>query len=497
MNQRSWFWISSGLAALALLLALWQLPRTPLPWFDEVLLVSTSRSVAAGHSAVPSVLSDFPHTGRYDLFYGPVIFWIGSATLKIFGLSLWSWRLLGWFSGVTIVLSSAWLVRRLGGSTSSAAMAALLVTLAPSMGSGLTSGRTDTLTIALELCAVCLLLPEAFAAKSIFAGILFGAAILSTPRSHPFVLCFFVVMLGYSFIKKNAPLFRSLFLAGATGLLSIVAWTFHVGLNPVSWYLLLLRASAGDKVNSSPLLGGTWGHFSFDMNSLILPASLLAWLALLAIRRRNEHPPALPAILLVALLADAALTLLLTSRSLSYQIFWLVPFLPVAVAITFTNGSQSRWTRGMLYVLVAIILVTGFVRIGKVAEVISSWDARDPQLLKNFVCSQVPRNSTVYGTPGFYYAVEECESHFRFAQRWVATGLQSPLDSDDAIYRPGDFLLWPADMPLPKAGEFQEIAAFGSEAEKKPMAPTALRQLMKRAFPYTGGYTKSVLYKVR
>lgn len=203
MSQRQWFWICTTATVVALLLALVELPRTPLPWFDEILLVSAARSAASGHPAVPSVLSAFPHTMRSDLFYGPVPFWIGSETLKVFGLSLWSWRLLGWLSGVAIAVESAWLVLRLGGSRGYAGMAALLVTLSPAMGSALTSGRMDTLTLALELCAVCLLLPRSSLVKSVLAGSLLAAAILTTPRAHPFALSFFVVLLCYAIIRKQ------------------------------------------------------------------------------------------------------------------------------------------------------------------------------------------------------------------------------------------------------------------------------------------------------
>jgi 4-amino-4-deoxy-L-arabinose transferase-like glycosyltransferase len=458
MSQRRLFWISTTAAAVALLLALVELPRSPLPWFDEVLLVSAARSAASGHPAVPSVLNSFPHTMRSDLFYGPVPFWLGAATLKIFGLSLWSWRILGWLSGVVMVLESAWLVLRLGGSRGYTAMAALLVTLSPAMGSTMTSGRTDTITLALELFAVCLLLPKSSLVKSVLAGFVFAAAILSTPRAHPFALSFFLVLLCYAIIRKQGLLLRNASFAGAAALLGVTAWTFCAGLNPVSWYLMLLRASEGDKTNVSPLLGGSWGHPGFDLNSMILILGLGAWFIAWSIRRREKQPVGLAGVLLTALLANAALFLVVTSRALSYRIFWLVPLVPVVVAITsiYEVGRDSQRS-GMAYVLVATILVAGVARIGKVTEVITSWTARDPLPLKTYVCTQIPQNSTVFGPAEFYYyAVEECGSRYLFAGNWTARGLRSPLDAMDPVYRSGDFLLWPADQPLPRTAELRE-----------------------------------------
>jgi len=68
MNQRRWTWIGATVAAFALLLALVELPRTPLPWYDEILLVSAARSATLGHPAMPSVLDAFPQTMGLPLF---------------------------------------------------------------------------------------------------------------------------------------------------------------------------------------------------------------------------------------------------------------------------------------------------------------------------------------------------------------------------------------------------------------------------------------------
>jgi hypothetical protein len=498
MNQRRWTWISVTIAVLALLLALVELPRTPLPWYDEILMVSAARSATLDHPAVPSVLDAFPHTMRSDLFYGPVVFWIGSAALKIFGLSIWTWRLLGWFSGVAIVLESAWLVLRLGGSKGYAAMAALLVALSPAMGSALTSGRGDTITLALELFAVCLLLPDFSLIKSVLAGFLFGAAILSTPRAHPLALSFFPVFLCYAIIRKQTSLLRGVCLTGAIALVSVVTWTLYEGLNPVSWYLMLLRASSGDKTNASPLLGGLWGHFSLDVPSLVLPLGLASWLILWTVRRREKRSLGLAGVLFTALLANAALYIAITSRALSYQMFWVVPLVPIAVALTAIYADDHNWGRaGLVYVLAATTLIAGVLRTGKLAEVIASWTARDPQPLMSFVCNQVPQNSKVYGPTGpYYYAVEECGSHYLFAGKWTASGLQSPLDAPDPVFRPGDFLLWPMDMPLPTTGAWQETARFRTQVDQAPPR-SAFTRLIRREFPFTGGYPQSILYEAR
>jgi 4-amino-4-deoxy-L-arabinose transferase-like glycosyltransferase len=479
-------------------MALVELPRTPLPWFDEILLVSAARSATMSHPAVPSVLSSFPHTMRSDLFYGPLCFWIGSASLKLFGLSLWSWRLLGWLAGVAVVLESAWLILQLTGSKGYAAMGALMVSLSPAMGSAMTSGRTDTITVAFELFAFCLMFIGNSVVKSVLAGLAFAAAVLSTPRAHPMAVCFFLVLICYAAIRKDTSRLRNLCLAASTALLSVVAWTFSAGLNPVSWYRMLLRATSGDKINASPLLGGSWGHFSLEPLALILPAGLAVWLIMWAFRRGEKRSLGPTGELLAVLLANAALYMTVTSRALAYQMFWLVPLISAAVATTSRYAEMNHPKRpSMVYVLLATILIAGVLRIGKVTEVITSWTARDPQPLKAFVCTKVPENSRVFGPVGlYYYAVEECSSQYLYAGNWTASGLQSPLDPSTPTYYPGDFLLWPADSQPPGGEALKEIAHFHVQVDADSPHST-LSKLIRHEFPFTGGYPESVLYEVK
>jgi hypothetical protein len=261
---------------------------------------------------------------------------------------------------------------------------------------------------------------------------------------------------------------------------------------------MLLRASAGDKTNASPLLGGSWGHFTLDLPAMVLPVGLSSWLILWMIHRRKEPSLGSAGMLFTVLLANAAVYIAITSRALSYQIFWLVPLVPMVVALNAMHRRDHNpgWS-SMVYVLAATVLVAGLLRVGKITEVIASWTARDPQPIANFVCNQVPQNSRVFGPTGpYYYAVEECGSHYLYAGKWTASGLQSSLDPPDPVFRSGDFLLWPAGLPLPRTGEWQETARFSTHVDEAP-GRSAFARLIRREFPFTGGYPQSILYKVK
>lgn len=497
MNQRLFIWILAGLASVALLIALIQLPRTPLPWGDEVLFVSTARAIAAGQPGVPSVLADFPHTGRLDLFYGSIPFWVGAGSLRLFGLSLWSWRVLSWISGVILVLACAWFVLLLSGSRTYAALAAALVVMDPAVGSSLTSGRLDTLAIACQILALCFLVGKRSLLSSGASGLLLATAVLCTPRMQPFVAGLAVVLTIHALATKNRDFLGKLAVAGSTALAAVTAWTFYEGLTPWSWFQYVLKVSSGDKTNSSPLLHGRWGGLDASPHLFIVPALTLVWMGLLVFRRIRDKRALGPAgIVFMALLCSAGLTLSLISRPFSYEIFWLLPWLPLAAAITAIYEPGPKLTGSpMFLVLLASLVGTVMVRSGKVGEVLLSWRARDPRPISEFICTNIPQHSVVYGTPDFYYyGVEQCGSTYLYAQKWVGGGVSSAIDQER--YQSGAFLIWPAQTPLPTGLRAHKVAEFRGLGNKVEATPSAATGIVARLLRYGGGYPDTVLYSI-
>ena len=144
------FSVSPIIAALILVIVgglfplLVGLDRTPVPWYDEVLMASTSISVANGHPATPAILAAFPKTGRLDLFFGPVGIKLGALWLSYAGVSEWNWRIIGFVGGILIialsgallaVLRCGWLERFLG---------MFFVAFSSELGGRINSGRLDT-----------------------------------------------------------------------------------------------------------------------------------------------------------------------------------------------------------------------------------------------------------------------------------------------------------------------------------------------------------------
>ena len=183
-----WLYVS-GVCAVILVLAcnLLTIGRQA-PWEDEVFAVSTGLSLARSHPPILSVLAQYPGTGSPILFYGPVSFEAAALLIRVFGLSLVTWRLVC-FAGVILSAFAGWrLVRLAGGGRWAQLITVLAISLASSVGSPL-PGRWDAVTSGLFLCGLLLLLPGIEITgrvpfrESILAGTLIAFALASTPRA--------------------------------------------------------------------------------------------------------------------------------------------------------------------------------------------------------------------------------------------------------------------------------------------------------------------------
>lgn len=509
------FWIIALLALGSILLLL---PRSPLPWLDEIFYASAALAVAQGGPPIPTIMAAFPHTIRLDLLYGPMIPFLGSLDVRLLGLSATSWRLLGFVGGVGAVFSAAWVSRRLDRSPTAMAAAAMIVALSQGMGARATSGRLDTVTITLELLSLACTLGamrsresrRAGCVYSALAGLFCGFAALSTPRAFPFVLGLFLA-LGLELVLDPSweITVRSLII-GAVALAPVWAWTSSQGLNPIGWLRVIASASKGDKINVSPILHGSWHLFSGPLVPLlsgllvILLMVLVFGGATLTAKRTItiEGREVISAIRLasIAVLINYMALFVMIARFWDYEIFVVPLVVPVLTALTakiLRNSDRHALQRIVLgsWLILAIVLVA--VRSGKVVAWLTSYNERDPRPLQDFISKKVPFNSRVFGPGEFYfYAVQATGSHYLFVQPTIPPGLLSKLDHGlDWREQLNDgrpvYLIWPKDDPLPRdlvPANLLLEATFTAELGKEPAR--------WRKAGWGSGYPPTNLYRI-
>jgi hypothetical protein len=462
-----------ALTLISVLPLLAALDRT-LPWIDEVFFASTSISVMNGHSATPAVFQAFHNTGRVDLFYGPVAIRLGAIWFKLWGVSMWKWRLLPFTGGVSIIVLAGGLVAALSGNGLLTLIAVWLVALCVPLGSAIDSGRPDTIAVAFQLLGLVFLVLSvrrngmARYLFSISAGAAVASALLSTPRSLPFCMGLAVGGVGLLYLGGLRCWSEVLLPAATVGITTISVWTHSEGLSPWRWFRFISRSSLGDSGNVSPLLGGEWGfEKAFFVPTfatiaiLIFVACCLFWLWV----REHAHGPTIifspgSAFVLITGLSNTVLTIALLSRALSYEIFFVVPLicgLLVVSAELLKKTKQVRvgWLVFSAWILFALVGVA--VRIVKLTDVYLHWSSRDPAPLRTIIRANIPADSLVFGLdPVYFWAVQESNASYIWIKELTNPGLTSgtPFDAQSTLRQSGRsqaFVLWTDGEPLPAA----------------------------------------------
>jgi 4-amino-4-deoxy-L-arabinose transferase-like glycosyltransferase len=514
------FWMVTAAALAGMLLLL---PRSPLPWLDETLFASTALSMVRGGPPTPTVLAAFPHIIRVDLFYGPVIGFLGALDVRLLGFSIVSWRMLGFLGAVGVVFSAPWVSGRLDGSRTAMAASAMLVALSQGMGARATSGRLDTVTVMLEMislaCAVRAMRREGFgywpSIWAMLAGIFCGLAALSTPRAFPFVLGLFVGIGIEIVLGRRRELWARGVIVGVAALAPVWWWTTTQGMTPLGWLRLIAALSSGDKLSASPILHGSW-HF-FDEPWVPLASGLLFTFVMLLVLgcglgmagrlgdSEGQKDDGLRAgsglrMAAVAVVMNYAAALLTIARFWDYEIFVVPLALPVLMALTakILRGSGPRVMQRV--VIVSWVVLAGVlmaIRSGKVVAWAASYEERDPWPLQNFVSSHLPSGSRVFGPEEFYfYAVENAGAHYLFVRPRITGGLVSKLDHDldwREQLKVGEnvYLIWPKDDNLPRGLKTSDLRLEGSFTAKLGSEPAGWQKA-----GWGSGYPDTNLYRV-
>lgn len=441
------------------------LDRAPIAWGDSVLYASVTRSLATAHPGAPSVLATSPTAVDYVRFYGPVFFRIEALSFRFFGFSLASARLVSLAGAVLVALAGALIVRALGGRINRQMWTSALLLFTPELGFSATNGRMDSLAVGLGMAALAVCLRGLARETSplrhgLAAGLVLGAAALTTPRMLPFV---FAVIFGSAAVFLTAGLRRSSewFLLGAMtiGCSTVIgAWTVRAHGGPIQWahYLIAIVPAVGVDVAFSPAAVRDWQAEPWRIISS-LAAVLGAVVAATGLVRSPADNSGRGRAAILALTVTAVnfiVVALSFNLTFIFSTYFAIPLLAVVFALPreWFAISRSSWRLAGVLILALFALV----RLGKCSGAALTWTARDPDLIERFVDANVPDGSDVMGKASLYfYAVEEAGSRMLRAEpysyadwaTWAprATTAPRPPGAPSAAPLTRRFFLWPAD----------------------------------------------------
>ncbi len=514
-----------GSLILVLLMGVMAIGRQA-PWEDEIFAVSTGWSIARSQPPILSVLAQYPQTGSPVRFYGPISFEAEAFLIRIFGLSLLSWRLVC-FAGVILSLLVCWaLVRVAGGDRWAGLITALVIALSASLAGPL-PGRWDAVTCGLFLGGILLFLlgaeqgGKALVGRVGMAGVLIGFALASSPRSLTLALAALVAAL------LVALCFRRLwkrFLLGSLGMFAVAALVQTLLLLPwgqtsFSWYTYLREATKKDRINATPLAGqGTWTLDAHHHKTVLILCALLLLISVYgALTEPGSRPGSgrLPFKVFLTLFAAAniSLMILLVANPLGSAAFWLPPAVAALTCWVDWEFARNR-SLGMVSVfVVGICLLLLLVQEAQqMAAVVLTWNQRSTPDLKAFVEKTLPEKAVVYGPiGGYFYPVELSGRQYLYVYEQTTPGLYSePRGSvgdklDSEICTHPAFAMWPKpdqlrsvqEQTMPDALHHRLQNKVG-EFDQPPLTPWR-EKMLARIGEIGGkyGFSDAVIYSLK
>ena len=163
---------------------------SPLPWFDETFMLNIAKNKIDTGAYLFTIAPPYESGNNEALIYGPLYFIISTTVLKIFGVGIFQYRIVGVFFAFLVLLISYFTARK------NSFFLIFLLALDPLFLAASHSGRMDTMALTLGLASLYLFFESEKKNNYwllIGAGLLSGLTLLTTPRA-------FVTLFGIGFL---------------------------------------------------------------------------------------------------------------------------------------------------------------------------------------------------------------------------------------------------------------------------------------------------------
>ena len=453
-------WAASAVVVVSLLLTLTRLPTSHA---DGPFYASIVRGAHYGAYGVPASLQpDSPTAINHIRFYGPVYFTLVDLSFRLFGISAWSYRVVSLIGGLLAAAGGVWICKVLGGGPERRAWTWALLLLTPEIGTASSSGRMDSLAVGIELWGLAIFLdglvrrrrPALYGAAS---AVLLCAAVLTTPRTFPFMFGF-ALALAFVLpgeIRRAPAVARQAAITIGVGVALILTWTIVSSGSPQRWFRLM--ATVATREDSDVAILPTAGHRDLMFvwwQSITLAFSIAGGVIAAVLFRRDRSERGIAVTFgLVATWTALVVTMTLFNFTFLFGIYSVIPLTALVIAVPVPLSALRR--RGAALAAVMLFGLLAGVRVAKVTHAAITWDGRDLGRVDAFIARNVPPGSRVLG-PGHDYvlSVERAGSRYLAVPqvsladwaRWMQIVEPRELHPSPLT---GDFLLWRASDGQP------------------------------------------------
>ncbi len=226
-SPRSYKWQWAAVA-LYVALHLLTLPLFPLPWQDETYNVSLTLSFMESGMFIPKVA--YYTTGLLnDVRYGPVFFTLATLFFKVFGVGVFSFRLVSFLSGMGVLWATYRLGKQMPLPEGVLRAGVALLALDPFFWRCMHEGRMDLTALFFMLMAfyhAWLTICRQDWVHAVYTGVLVATALLTTPRVGFLLVGFLPLLVKMRFASWRQQ-FNWLLAWGGIPFLLYSIWIFY------------------------------------------------------------------------------------------------------------------------------------------------------------------------------------------------------------------------------------------------------------------------------
>jgi len=470
-RERVYILFSIAVIAMMYLFHIFSISIYPIPWFDETLFASVSKSFLEDGTLFPTA-APFAFQFKDCLTYGPLFFIIQKLSYLIFGFSCFAARIVVLFFGGTMLFM---LIKIFKSNKNIPALFLLLLEVGflfdYTIFDGFHFGRMETMAMTFIFGYTFFILKNENEtlnykrnARALIYSLFAVLAVLTTPRAAILLLPPGLILLYRWYQSKfKKEIFIELLILGLVFITAILSWIFYAFgniPNMIAYYKIVSETADFSR------------GFSFSESIYVYQYPvIIASVFLLVISLLVNGKKTLDALNFISVTSVILFYALVTIYR-PYGVYTIPYFYILAVncfyQIIITNPKKGIAVISKLMIY-SVLILTIVVSMLKMYYIVLSKDQRRDNAINDFVLLHIPAGSRVIGDEVYYYAVLNAGGQFQY-MNWYLSNIEREqyqreifdydylFISDELLaYKPNLISIYKANTKLQLLADFEPI----------------------------------------
>jgi len=380
---------------------------SPLPWYDEITFNAITHSYVEHRTFFEEErIIALP---QQKLDYGPLYFIIQAGVIKIFGFSIFKFRITSLLCGLIDLFLIYKICRKLKFTANAIIVTLLIIALEPAFNQSLHSGRMDFTSMLFFFLSYLTFVKTDNASRvnnilwALVTGILLSCAMLTTPRIiFAFSFYFFYFIFELTDIKTRG--WQAVFLKYIGILIGFVAvyyiWIYSA-FGSIGNFIYYNTHSSVIKDHA----GGFGSGISLKYNLLVYAYAIFAFLLLLKnkVVRKNID------MVLFTVPVILAFLVIVTGGISGRYFAMVIPFAAILITGVTVNLNNNGLLKKITYVIPVLF---GIIFIFKGTYIFATLRQHDPYYNESVISKYIAPNSSIAGDFRYYYIARDKNCSF-------------------------------------------------------------------------------------